>query len=160
MSWADSNFNRKRKRSCHSCVCITMSGRQLASIAMLHTHNCGNSSSLFCHSPCSRCEQIILDNKNRDFWPFKATKMGSCGLKIKFRCVEIWQHFFQIFRTTLQCFRPRMQFELIKSKYKLLILIYLLKILKANLKIWKNQHCYRVNFLLDDWDLPPPLSPS
>ena len=26
---------------------------------------------------CSRCEQINLDNKNRDFWPFKATKMGS-----------------------------------------------------------------------------------
>ena len=38
----------EQERSCHSFVCIAMSGRELASISMSHTHNCGNSSPFFC----------------------------------------------------------------------------------------------------------------
>ena len=34
----------KQERSCHSFVCMAMSGRELASISMLHTQNFGNSS--------------------------------------------------------------------------------------------------------------------
>ena len=42
------------------CVCIATSGGELASISMLHTHNCGNSSPFFCPKSYSICETIIF----------------------------------------------------------------------------------------------------
>ena len=43
----DHGQGAEQERSCHSCVCIAMSGRELASIYMSHTHNCGNLSPFF-----------------------------------------------------------------------------------------------------------------
>ena len=50
----------EQERSCHSFVCMAMSGRELASISMSHTHNCGNSSPLFCQKCYPICETIIF----------------------------------------------------------------------------------------------------
>ena len=51
--------------------------------------------SFFEITPCSRCEQMILGNEIRNFWPLKATKMGSRELEM-YR-VEMCLYFFRFF---------------------------------------------------------------
>ena len=53
--------------------------------------------SFFEIAPCSRCEQLILGNEIRNFWPLKATKMGSWGLEKWTRWVEMPLYFFRFF---------------------------------------------------------------
>ena len=89
-----------------------MSGRELASISMLHTHNCGNSSPFFCQKCYPLCETVIFE----PLWVASFVNFGlsrpqvikSCIQKLKFRYVEICPYFFHIFLTTLWRFKHRM----------------------------------------------------
>ena len=90
--------NKNWERSCHSCVCIPTSGGELASISMLHTHNCGNSSPFFCQKSYSICETLIF----KPLWVASFVNFGlsrpqvskSCIQKLKFRYVKICPYFF------------------------------------------------------------------
>ena len=136
--------NKNWERSCHSCVCISVSGRELASISMLHTHNYGNSFPFFCQKCYPICETIIFKPLWVTFFVnFSLSRLQvskSWMQKLKFRYVQICTYFFIFFGSPSDDLSLGCNPEPKKKKINSIFLEIQLKILLMNIKIWKNKN--------------------